>query len=236
LPPYTLSRDTTRFHGRETIICQRWGSFSVRDHLPEQAFVLETLLYDRLIIPVPPEKKDDPKQEERKRWIDNRWNPDRLESLLKILGTELVSPIPWSQNLQESFKTRSAAASQLTLEVANDWTRSILAGIDPASRPVPAEAKNDIQLGEIEGEQLGEIEGEQQQGQREERDLAFTICRRFLKPKGVFSPCGVRLGTELLQQAVDLAGDSEFKKNRWQFYEWEEKIIHQGYSTKESIQ
>jgi hypothetical protein len=230
------------------MICQRWGSFSVRDHLPEQAFVLETLLYDRFIIPVPPEKKDDPKQEERKRWIDNRWNPDRLESLLKILGTELASPIPWSQNLQESFKTRSAAASQLTLEVANDWTRSILAGIDPASRPdlfpnlpadepkprilpvypSPAEAKSDIQL--------GEIEGEQQQGQREERDLAFTICRRFLKPKGVFSPRGVRLGTELLQQAVDLAGDSEFKKNRWQFYEWEEKIIHQGYSTKESIQ
>jgi hypothetical protein len=31
-----------------------WGTFSVKDHLRERAFVAEVLLYDRLVIPRPP--------------------------------------------------------------------------------------------------------------------------------------------------------------------------------------
>lgn len=41
-----------------------WGTFSVADHLRERAFVAEILLYDRLVIPVPPD------DEERGRWED----------------------------------------------------------------------------------------------------------------------------------------------------------------------
>ena len=33
---------------------ERWGSFSVRDHLNTRALATDVLLYDRLIFPVPP--------------------------------------------------------------------------------------------------------------------------------------------------------------------------------------
>jgi hypothetical protein len=32
-----------------------WGTFSVRDHLVDRAFVADVLLYDRLVIPTLPE-------------------------------------------------------------------------------------------------------------------------------------------------------------------------------------
>lgn len=46
---------------------ERWGTFSVKDHQRKRAFVAETLLYDRLIIPYPPNP------EERKRWSEQKW-------------------------------------------------------------------------------------------------------------------------------------------------------------------
>jgi len=41
---------------------ERWGTFSVRDHVGDAPFVSEVLLYDRLVIPVP-----DPKDSCQKR-------------------------------------------------------------------------------------------------------------------------------------------------------------------------
>jgi hypothetical protein len=32
---------------------ERWGAFSVRDHINSAPFVSEVLLYDRLIVPIP---------------------------------------------------------------------------------------------------------------------------------------------------------------------------------------
>lgn len=36
---------------------ERWGTFSVRDHMSDAPFVSDVLLYDRLIIPVSPTDK-----------------------------------------------------------------------------------------------------------------------------------------------------------------------------------
>ena len=43
---------------------------SVRDHLQPWAFAAEVLIYDRLVIPVPPDGDSD----EWKRWVGERWD------------------------------------------------------------------------------------------------------------------------------------------------------------------
>ena len=58
---------------------QVWGTFSVKDHCDPNAFVAEVMLYDRLVIPVPPDA------EERERWEKSGWQPDRL-----VLQREIV--------------------------------------------------------------------------------------------------------------------------------------------------
>jgi hypothetical protein len=64
------------------MIRQRWGTFSGRDHLREQAFVAEVLLDDRLVVSAPPENNRD----EERRWEPQGWRPDRLLALLGIIG------------------------------------------------------------------------------------------------------------------------------------------------------
>jgi hypothetical protein len=94
---------------------QVWGTYSVKDHCDPNAFIADVLLYDRLVqrsespetvdlsrrerlalvgpaskryqdfhsvplvIPVPPD------DEERKRWEDAGWQPDRLDNLLETV-------------------------------------------------------------------------------------------------------------------------------------------------------
>jgi hypothetical protein len=68
---------------------QLWGAFSVTDHCEPRAFVAEVMLYDRLVIPVPPDEA------ERERWHENGRDPDLLERLLAILGGR-AQPIKWA--------------------------------------------------------------------------------------------------------------------------------------------
>jgi len=49
-----------------------WGTFSVSDHLRRRPFVADVLLYDKLVIPVVPEKD----QAVRNRWQERGWRPD----------------------------------------------------------------------------------------------------------------------------------------------------------------
>jgi len=72
-----------------------WGCYSVADHLQERAFVADLLLYDRLVIPVPT-------PDDRQRWIDEKWNPERQAALLDILGG-FAERIEWSMPLREQF-------------------------------------------------------------------------------------------------------------------------------------
>ncbi|MCC2665178.1 MAG: hypothetical protein K0R41_2850 [Geminicoccaceae bacterium] len=60
---------------------QRWGSFSVRDHLNTRALATDVLLYDRLIFPVPPEREE----KALEYWRAKGWDPDLLQSRLTQL-------------------------------------------------------------------------------------------------------------------------------------------------------
>jgi hypothetical protein len=45
---------------------QLWGTFSVMDHAREGTFLAEVVMYDRLVIPVPPDPEHAKTPEDRK--------------------------------------------------------------------------------------------------------------------------------------------------------------------------
>lgn len=99
-----------------------WGTFSVRDHCNPSAFVSEVMLYDRLVIPVPPN------EDERTRWRDAGWNPELLEKLLPILG-DRARVVYWDSAKQDQWKNKYETGKTIahdTGEWAFQATRTVL--------------------------------------------------------------------------------------------------------------
>ena len=48
------------------------GNFILKDHLDLRGLIANVLLFDRLVIPVPPEKDE----KELRRWQMHDWNPE----------------------------------------------------------------------------------------------------------------------------------------------------------------
>jgi hypothetical protein len=85
-----------------------WGALSVADHLGPKALVAEVLLFDRLVVPVPPPGDD----EQEADWKARDWDPDRLGRFLGILGDsggsgDLAVPAPWTAAKRELFRALS---------------------------------------------------------------------------------------------------------------------------------
>jgi hypothetical protein len=76
-----------------------WGTFAVDDHLRRRAFVAEIVLFDRLVIPEPPES--DKSQYER--WTKAGWQPHQLKETVDRLG-DLAIPVPWDQPLRDKWQ------------------------------------------------------------------------------------------------------------------------------------
>jgi hypothetical protein len=227
------------------MIQPRWGTFSVRDHLKEQAFVSELLLYDRLVVPIPPNKI------EWDRWADEKkWNPDRQAQLLEILGKDLSVRLPWTEELRKQHRSHLEQTRKVDEAVKYGLTTVMAAGVpleayedlvlpptDPKpyvlpAYPTPAALLNDIPL-----ERLPRTHNSRRRvSPEQERDLAIAVTRSILMPRDVLKPRGVRLGTELLRDAAALVRDDEYKRNRIEFYEWEENELIKGHSTAESIE
>ena len=89
---------------------QVWGTFSVKDHCDPSAFVAEVMLYDRLVIPIPPDAG------ERARWESERWNPARLDTILEILG-DRAYPVTWDASRQTSWRNRYEAGKSVAARI-----------------------------------------------------------------------------------------------------------------------
>ncbi len=93
--------ETSREHWHEL-----WGTCSVKDHQRPGAFVAEVLLYDKILIPVPPTVEDglsaDEAASEWDRW-SKAWSPDRQQRILEILG-DRAEPIPWTADRQTEWQ------------------------------------------------------------------------------------------------------------------------------------
>jgi hypothetical protein len=111
-----------------------WGTFSVRDHLIDRAFVADVLLYDRLVIPTLPE--DEPESE----W-PTRWNLAKQRTLLSNLD-ELAIPIPWSQDRRNTWQKRFDDARgeerrRARAEAANYVAEDVGIARDPQYKDLP---------------------------------------------------------------------------------------------------
>lgn len=212
---------------------ERWGTFSVRDHLTSAPFVSDVLMYDRLVIPVPPA---DHSQDEF--WRQHQ--PDRLQQALDVLkiktdktdGFALI--VPWDASKRDRFKNRMSVAAALAtqhrspeqqyyvdpfemtrqllkyefqpalpLGVSKAWTVAAYTSADDYQRDVPLERR---------------------------RQLAARIRHRFMTPSGSDPK------HELLKRAVDLAARDDFRKKRARFYEWQEQIITSEISDEKAIE
>ena len=76
-----------------------WGTFAVDDHLRPRPFVAEAILFDRLVIPTPPDWSDN----ELEHW-PRTWQPRLLRPLLEVLGNRAI-PVPWDQSRRDRWQT-----------------------------------------------------------------------------------------------------------------------------------
>ena len=93
-----------------------WGTFAVDDHLRSRAFVAEIVLFDRLVIPEPPEND----KNQYKRWIKAGWQPHQLQETVDRLG-DLAIPVPWDQALRDKWRAEFqvlADAERATLRMS----------------------------------------------------------------------------------------------------------------------
>lgn len=114
-----------------------WGTFSVGDHLRRRPFVADVLLYDRLIVPTPPDSDTD----EQKRWRTMGWKPHRQKRILDLIASENLIRVPWTEGhrlnwegryrdaLKEQRKgfERAAVRSELARAAAADVSRTMKA-------------------------------------------------------------------------------------------------------------
>lgn len=101
---------------------QLWGCYAVNDHLQKNAFVADALLFERLVIPVPPQ--GDP--EALQPWEEN-WQPAQQRELLDILGG-IAYQVPWSSVLRGQFQKEWAT---LELDAVADEQRQFPGNVSP---------------------------------------------------------------------------------------------------------
>lgn len=197
---------------------ERWGTYSVNDHMAAQPFVADVLMYDRLVIPRPPEHS-------RAVWAQNGWDPDRLDEVLAILhpGNDPAKQhailVTWDEEAEEIFKEKARAANIMGAQANFEMSRLMLTyellppapvGVIPVS--VVAAYSS---AAAAEGDWIPD----------RHTSLTLAIAHEFLAP----AP-NDRSYLDNLKDAVSLADDTEFREKRARMYEWQEGIIRTGIS------
>lgn len=213
---------------------ERWGTFSVRDHLGESPFVSDVLLFDRLVIPVP-----DASTTEFWRGYD----PVRQEACLKVLGVKtnekdgLALTVPWNASKRERFKSRMSTAAALATQQRTpdqayyldpfEMTRQLVK--DEFLPALPTGVSKAWTVAAYASAHAFRDETQATDPQRR-RKLASILTHRFLAPTGADPK------QELLKRAVDLATTDAFRMKRSKFYEWQEEVIEEGITPGKAIE
>jgi hypothetical protein len=190
---------------------ERWGAFSVIDHKDAAALAADVLLYDRLLLPVPPDEK------ERKRWRDNDWDPDLQDKRLKILG-DLARPMEWNDNRQQTF---SKEMDRLRGE-GKKINGYLLTGIMLAKEPQTVNVVAAYHSGEAF---QGDFPVEADAGKH--ALLGYLLGLRFAVPAGT--------PEEALTQAVRVARIPEFQEHRLGMYKWQEEMIEKNVPPEDAV-
>jgi hypothetical protein len=188
-----------------------WGTFAVNDHCAAKAFVTDVMLYDRLVIPVPPD------QPEEARWEKAGWDPKTLYKLLDILGDRVVK-VPWDGYRQEAWKKRFDAAMGVGQETgpgAFQATRSVLTqGLPPQVMAVEAVSSYQS-IDELEGA-LGMKPAGGGNIVLPAGAVTAILAHEFLVPD---DPGWSH--EDLLRAAVDFSSDRGFRRRRANLWRWQ---------------
>lgn len=202
---------------------ERWGTFSVIDHKNAAGLVPEILLYDRLVLPVPPDDA------EKARWKDKKWDPDGLDRRLKQLD-DLAVRASWDLDRQKEFQSWMAklkAAQWDAGEMAKErnealpyqMTRMILA--QNQANVIPAgSAAVLVAAYQSEADFRTHFTMERSEADTDRDQLAFLLSHRFAVPADTDPE-------KALAQAIELARKSDFRKKRRELYEWQEAVIRE---------
>jgi hypothetical protein len=222
-----------------------WGTFSVNDHMRRRAFVAEVLLYDRLVIPVPP--KED---QEHERWRENRWQPERQRRLVEILGDWVVE-IPWDEQHRSDWETlyRSAdpierararvdSAGKAAFDAQQTKIARDAAWPYKATRLLLTDApeRDDLYYEKVPGVEVEAVAAYPSfpSFAREVRAKPLAHGRTVAPGEqllGVFGweffvPEDAKLSDEkLLEKAVKLAARPSFRDNRAEFHRWRRRMV-----------
>ncbi len=194
---------------------QVWGTFSVKDHCDPNSFIAEVLLYDRLVIPVPPDDI------ERKRWLKNGWKPDRLERLLTILG-DRAYPVEWDGERQKKWKTRYEAGFDMAQETG-DWafqaTRNELTECLPRNVTGIQAVTNYTSVQELEKNlNLKPIP-------KEEMPLYGGAAIAVLGHELLVPDDPRWTHEDLLNEAVELSSERTSRRKRAAFWRWQREFL-----------
>jgi hypothetical protein len=223
-----------------------WGTFSVMDHVREGAFLAEVVMYDRLVIPVPPDPEQTMTPEDRDfaekqwdRWERHAWDPKRQQTLLDILEPVAV-PIEWNRERHERWaaeyeKSKRDAAQQVseilagwkTGEVLLDELPALAGGVVAVS---PYDSLEDLkrELGITETSTV--VERLQAGRGLPGNIVSAVIGREFLVPEDPD-----RDEFYLLREAVDLVQDVDYRQARADFYSAQQQFIENGKTDLESV-
>jgi hypothetical protein len=187
---------------------QRWGAFSVKDHIDAAALAADVLLYDKLRLPVPHNAK------EVNRWKREGWKPGLQRNRLDVLG-ELAEPLKWDENRQLIWEQEMQRLREKGLKVNGfQVTGMVLAG---ELNLVPAYQS----LATFRADYPEETDPDQK------AQTAFVMGQRFAVPKG--DP------EKALKKAVQLAKTPEFKEHRLAMYDWQDQIVEKEIPPKDTV-
>jgi hypothetical protein len=196
---------------------QVWGTFSVKDHLNPGAFVTEVMLYDRLVLPVPPDDG------ERARWEKNGWDPARLDVLLGILGERVVR-VKWDDRRRAAWRSRFEAGgvvAQETPDYAFATSRTELTeGLPPHVTGVQA-VPSYSSLEEAQTE-LG-LRSSGQEALLPGGAAVSILAHEFLAPDDPADR-----NDNCLRIAVEIASTPPYRRKRAEFWRWLREFFDDG--------
>jgi hypothetical protein len=206
-----------------------WACFSVFDHVKPGAFLSEAVMYDRLVVPVPPRGEPD----EWQRWEDMGWDPARQQQLLEVLDP-VVEQVEWTDlrryAWEQSYNTRrSSAGEYVKRSLAGELTAMGLFDVTPAmARPVVATSPY-TSLKELT-EDLG-IRREASRRPLPPSTVSAVVGRELLLPQD-----SSRTELELLQEVVHVVTEeADYRNARYELNSRLQEFCRGGFTDQQSV-
>jgi hypothetical protein len=232
-----------------------WGTFSVADHLRKRAFLADVLIYDRLIVPVPPTNSD----EMTGTW-QRRWDPERQAQLLGVIraaNEDLVMEVPWDSHQQARWETYAEGDGDQRLSLARRASSDVadVQGRRAANPDSPAQfsertylvdyhnSRNDALLASGIPPRTVSIVAAYGSFEEFSRDVPVEPVERTSSGPSLLSAFALpllvpessrRSDLDLLKEALDLAAMDKWQECRAAYHIWRREAVESGFSNDEA--